>query len=95
MTENRIRSSSRFSGFQPLALCLLLSGCDHAPSQNILGSFFPAWMLCASAGILVSVVIRLLLIKTGIDAFVPAKLPVYGGLAIALTFLLWLLWFGN
>jgi len=52
-------------------------------------------MLCASAGILVSVVIRLLLIKTGIDAFVPAKLPVYGGLAIALTFLLWLLWFGN
>jgi hypothetical protein len=95
MTEDRIQSSPRFSGFQPLTLCLLLSGCNHAPSQSLLGSFFPAWMLCAFTGILVSVAIRLLLIKAGIDAFVPAKLPVYGGLAIALTLLLWLLWFGN
>ncbi len=76
-------------------LGLLLSGCNHAPSQDILGSFFPAWMLCALGGLLFSVLVRLTLAKIGVNAFVPARLPVYGGLAVATTFLLWLLWFGN
>ena len=76
-------------------LCLSLSGCDHAPSRNILGSFFPAWMLCALCGILASLAVRQIVVRAGVDAFVPAKLLVYAGLAVSLTFLLWLWWFGN
>ncbi len=79
----------------PGGLCLFLAGCSHAPSQDILGSFFPAWMLCALGGLLFSVLVRLTLSRVGVNAFVPARLPVYGGLAIAATFFLWLLWFGN
>jgi hypothetical protein len=52
-------------------------------------------MLCAMGGILFSAVIRQIIVRTGIDAFVPAKLIIYLGLAISLTFVLWLGWFGN
>lgn len=75
--------------------CLALTGCDHSPSQDILGSYFPAWMLCALGGILLTLVIRLVVVKSGIDAFVPARLLVYSALCVALTFSLWLFWFGN
>jgi hypothetical protein len=75
--------------------CFVLAGCNHAPSQNILGSFFPSWMLCASGGVVVSSLAKLVLSKVGVDEFVPAKLLVYVGLAAAVTFLLWLGWFAN
>jgi uncharacterized membrane protein len=75
--------------------CVMLVGCNHAPSQNILGSFFPSWMLCAAGGVFVSSVAKLVLSKAGVDEFVPAKLLVYVGLAVAVTFLLWLEWFAN
>ena len=43
----------------PLAACiaamLLNTGCSRAPSFNILGSFFPAWLLCGIVGIALAV----------------------------------------
>lgn len=80
-------------GFVPTAFSL--SGCNHVPSQNILGSYFPSWMLCALGGIVLTALIRQILAKAGIDSFIPARLLVYVGLAAALTLSLWLLWFGN
>jgi Na+/phosphate symporter len=73
----------------------LLNGCHSSPSQDILGSYFPSWMLCAVIGIVLTVIIHIVLVKTGIDEFIPVKLLVYLGLIIALTFLIWLIWFGN
>jgi hypothetical protein len=77
------------------ALCQFLAGCNHVPSQDILGSFFPSWMLCSAGGILFALVVRQIAIRTGIDAFVPARLIIYFGLAASVTFVLWLVWFGN
>src|SRR5260370_6578825 len=37
---------------------LLAAGCSRAPTFNILGSFFPAWILCGIIGILLAVVVR-------------------------------------
>lgn len=39
-------------------LCFLtvtLAGCEHAPAFNLLGSYFPSWILCFTAGVLVTV----------------------------------------
>lgn len=77
------------------ALSQFLAGCNHVPSQDILGSFFPSWMLCAAGGILVTVTVRQIAIKTGIDSFVSARLILYLGLATSLTFVFWLVGFGN
>ena len=44
-----------------LLTTLLLTGCGRAPSFDILGSFFPAWLLCFVAAILLTVLSRELL----------------------------------
>ncbi len=33
------------------AWMMSVTGCSAAPSQNILGSYFPSWMICALAGL--------------------------------------------
>ena len=48
-----------------LLLSPLMSACTGAPAQNVLGSFFPAWMLCAAVGIAAAVLLRLLLGAAG------------------------------
>jgi YtcA family len=37
---------------------LFLAGCSTSPAQNMFGSFFPAWMVCAVAGIAGAIVLR-------------------------------------
>ncbi len=78
-----------------LIITFSLLGCNSAPSQNILGSYFPSWMLCALIGIVLTIIVHIALIKTGIDEFILAKLFVYVSLAISFTFFTWLFWFGN
>ena len=45
-----------------------LSGCSSAPSRNILGSYFPSWMICALIGMGLTIVVRCaLLARPGIE----------------------------
>jgi hypothetical protein len=69
-----------------------LTGCSAAPSQNILGSYFPSWMLCVFAGLGATVVFRQILVATGLDKSLPAPLVVYSALTVAFAFGSWLLW---
>jgi len=69
-----------------------LSGCNAAPTQSILGSFFPSWMICALAGIAGAVAVRLILSAIGIERVVPAPLLVHLATAVAIAFAVWLLW---
>jgi len=69
-----------------------LSACDGAPSRNILGSYFPSWMVCALVGIAAAVIGRSILKATGLLAEVPAPLAVLLAIACAVTFGLWLVW---
>lgn len=74
------------------ALLIGLAGCNAAPSQNILGSYFPSWMICALAGGGAAVVARQLLIAVGLDRTLPVPVVVYLALAVAFAFAAWLLW---
>ena len=78
-----------------IAVIWPLSGCALAPSVNILGSFFPAWLVCIVIGIVVAVLSRQLLVATRIAPYVgpPALVyPCLGGLWILAA---WLLLFGS
>ena len=82
------------------ALCLTaamlpIAGCSHSPSLDLLGSYFPAWMLCAVIGIVASVIIRQILALIGINEYVIAPLLTYVALALFVTLLVWLLWFSH
>jgi hypothetical protein len=74
------------------ALAFGLSACDGAPSRNILGSYFPSWMVCAIGGVAAAVIARSILKATGLLAELPAPLPVLLAVGCAVTFGIWLLW---
>ena len=67
----------------------------HSPTLDLLGSYFPAWMLCAAAGVVTTAVIRQVLAVVGIGEYVVAPLLTYAGLALSATWLIWLLLFGH
>jgi hypothetical protein len=69
-----------------------LSACEGSPSRNILGSYFPSWMVCALAGIAAAVIGRSILKATGLLGELPAPLAVLLAIACAVTFGLWLVW---
>jgi hypothetical protein len=76
-------------------VCLLsglVAGRDGAPSRNILGSYFPSWMVCALVGIVLALVARAVLKVTGLLEELPAPLVVLLAFGCAVNFALWLIW---
>jgi hypothetical protein len=71
-----------------------LTACSASPSRNILGSYFPTWMICALLGLVGVVILRVVLGKTGIDATLPMPVVVYLCTWMAVTLAIWLLWLG-
>ena len=69
----------------------LLAGCSRAPSVDVLGSFFPAWLVCFIVAIVLTALARLALLQLRVKAALPMLL--YPSLAVLLTFVLWLLFF--
>jgi YtcA-like protein len=76
------------------AATLLVAGCSRAPSFNILGSYFPAWIVCGILGIVLAVVVRLFFVRINLENQLVAPLIlVYPCLTAFFTFTLWLLFF--
>ncbi|WP_158942948.1 YtcA family lipoprotein [Granulicella sp. S190] len=75
------------------SLTLLTTGCSRAPSFNILGSFFPSWILCGIIGIVLAVVVRLIFVRIKLEERLSPLILVYPCLAGFFTFTLWLLLF--
>ena len=78
-----------------LAALLPLSGCSHAPDFNILGSYFPAWLLCITVGIVLTTLIYGLLQRMHLEAEVRPSIVVYPCMAAFLAFTLWLVLFSR
>ena len=68
------------------------AGCSGAPAHDILGSYFPSWMICVLLGLILALVTRQILVATRIDEALPAPVVVYLFIAVAFAFALWLLW---
>ncbi len=73
-----------------LPALLLLDGCGRAPSFDILGSFFPAWLLCLAPAVILTVISRALLRR-----YVEIAWPVlmYPSLTALFALALWLVLF--
>jgi hypothetical protein len=76
-----------------------LSGCAwvgfHSPAIDVLGSYFPAWMVCIIAGLVLTVISRLLLAAFKLDSHVRPSAIVYPCLMLVFTMSIWLLFFQN
>ena len=75
-----------------LAVFVSLGACNGAPSRNILGSYFPSWMVCALVGIAVAGITRAVFKTAGILQELPLPFLVLLAVGCAATFTLWLIW---
>jgi hypothetical protein len=95
----KLRRSSKFGRLQfvviaPCAgLILVSAGCSRAPSLNVMGSFFPAWILCGIVGIVLTIVARRLFVRANFEKELSPLGLIYPCLAAFFTFSIWLLFF--
>jgi len=83
-------------GWQRWAVVLLtttVTGCRRSPTFNILGSFFPSWLICMFAGIVLAVVSNRILIRFNLDRQIVWSIVVYPCLALFFACTLWLVFF--
>ena len=78
-----------------LALVVPLAGCGRAPSVNVLGSFFPAWLICIVTGVVLTVVTRQVLVAMTLASELGPPALVYPCLAAFWIFATWLVVFGS
>ena len=76
-----------------MAGMLPLTGCQRAPSIDVLGSFFPAWLLCLVLGIALTTGTRFLLLKLHLEEALSPPVLMYACATALFTFALWLLFF--
>jgi hypothetical protein len=76
-----------------IGVMLSTAACSRAPSFNVLGSFFPAWILCGLLGILLAVAVRLFFVRIDFEKELSPLILVYPCLAAFFTFSIWLLFF--
>ena len=77
-----------------LVLSLMLAGgCARAPSVDILGSFFPVWMVCLTVAVCITFALRLLLLRLRLESEVGPLALFYPCAVILFTGLLWLIFY--
>jgi hypothetical protein len=75
------------SGCQLILAALFLTGCGRAPSFDILGSFFPAWLVCLAASLVLTAAARWLLLRLHLVIALPVL--TYPSLTALFSFALW------
>jgi YtcA family len=78
-----------------VAPLLLLPGCGFAPSVNVLGSFFPAWLICIIIGVVITILSRQVFVATRIASHLGPPALIYPCLAGLWIFATWLFLFGS
>jgi YtcA-like protein len=74
-------------------LTIDIAGCRRAPTFNILGSFFPSWLVCLFMGIVLSVVANRIFTRFALDKEILWPIVVYPCLALLFACILWLIFF--
>ena len=74
-------------------ICLLCSGCGRAPAIDVIGSFFPAWMVCLIVAIAVASLLRVILLRRQLEPAIEPVAVFYPCVVILVSCLLWLLFY--
>jgi hypothetical protein len=83
----------RCSIFQAALMMIGIAGCRRAPTFNILGSFFPAWLVCLFTGIILSAIAYRVFARFGLEKEILWPIVIYSCLALLFASILWLIFF--
>lgn len=76
-----------------LTFGLSCAGCNGAPAIDVIGSFFPAWMVCIIAAVALTFVVRYFLLKYQLETEVGHLAIFYPCVVVLASCGLWLLFF--
>jgi YtcA family len=73
----------------------LLTGCSFAdaPSFELFGAYFPAWMLCGLIGIVGAASTRVVLTNPAINEVIPMQLAVCSAVGVIAAVFSWMAFF--
>ncbi|PRY00226.1 YtcA family lipoprotein [Paraburkholderia sp. BL25I1N1] len=92
MPPARGRYSKRAIGAAAIA-AIPITGCTNSPSIGVLGAYFPDWLFCIVAGVVLTVVIYLILKRLQPDHLMGPSAVVYPTLVALLALVVWLIFF--
>jgi hypothetical protein len=81
-----------------LPISLAFAGCSangHSPTVDILGSYFPAWIICIVLGLALTLITRQMLVALKVNTRLHPAPLVYICMLIFFTLALWLAFFKN
>jgi len=67
----------------------------HSPTVDILGSYFPAWMICILSGLTLTFIAHWLIQLGNLKPYVGPAPLIYSCLMIIFTFATWILFYQN
>lgn len=92
MQTAKSRVVTRLKGISSLGSALLLTGCSLSPSIPVIGAYYPDWLFCILAGVILTLITRRVLVsKTASTLAFPAV--IYTALFVLYSMLFWLVFF--
>jgi YtcA family len=94
---HRNAASSSLARSLIVLVSLSLGGCStsSAPSFDLFGAFFPAWLLCGIVGIAGAVAARVAFVSSHVTNTLPYQLAVCVAIGVITAVLFWLIGFGR
>ena len=74
-------------------VCLLCTGCSRAPAFEIIGSFFPVWMICLTISVILASLLRWFLLRRRLEPAIEPVALFYPAVVLLLSCLLWLIFY--
>jgi hypothetical protein len=67
----------------------------HSPTVDILGSYFPAWMVCILSGLALTLIAHWIVQVGNLKPYIGPAPLIYSSLMIIITFATWILFYQN
>jgi hypothetical protein len=67
----------------------------HSPTVDVLGSYFPAWMICIVSGLMLTLVAHRIVQVCHLKPYLGPVPLIYSCLMIIFTFAIWILFYQN
>jgi hypothetical protein len=71
-------------------VCLMFNGCG-ANSINVMGSYFPVWLICMICGVVIAFGCRMIFMRLRIEPYVGPLTLIYLCIMVGASCLMWLL----
>ena len=74
----------------PFASTMFMLGCGRNPSVEVVGSYFPGWMICLALGVCLTGAAHVLLRRAEIESLSGPPVILYPSLLVLFTCVIWL-----